>query len=150
MFSFSSSAIDFTEIKMTFHFLKILYLLNIKTMSQIKHISKPYSVAMGLIICILWMAGCDQKSASDSSQKPVVTLDGEKIFRQNCVVCHGADGKLGANGSKDLTLSELSSDERFAIISKGKGVMTAFESILTVSEIKAVADYTLSLKDMAK
>lgn len=119
-------------------------------MKPLKDISKTTFVALGLLVCILWMAGCDQKSPSDSSSKPVVTLDGEKIFRQNCVVCHGADGKLGANGSKDLTLSELSADERFAIISKGKGVMTAFENILTISEIKAVADYTLTLKDMAE
>lgn len=91
------------------------------------------------------MGACDNKNASSSSQ-PVVTLDGEKIFRQNCVVCHGADGKLGVNGSKDLTVSELSSDERYAIISKGKGVMTAFENILSIPEIKAVADYTMTLK----
>ena len=93
---------------------------------------------------------CDNKNASSTNPKPVVTIDGEKIFRQNCVVCHGADGKLGVNGSKDLTVSELSTDERYAIISKGKGVMTAFENILSIGEIKAVADYTLSLKVLAE
>jgi len=105
---------------------------------------KPF-IATLLFSTFFLILSCDNKNTS-SSPKPVVTIDGEKIFRQNCVVCHGADGKLGVNGSKDLTVSELSSDERYAIISKGKGVMTAFENILSISEIKAVADYTLSLK----
>jgi cytochrome c6 len=61
-------------------------------------------------------------------------------------LCHGADGKMGANGSKDLSVSQLSLDERIAIITKGKNVMIAYENILTLSEIKAVAEYTLTLK----
>lgn len=109
-----------------------------------------YSITFIMIASIFWMAGCEQKPASKASSSPAVTVDGEKIFRQNCVVCHGADGKLGANGSKDLTMSELSTDERYAIISKGKGVMTAFENILTISEIKAVADYTVTLREEVK
>lgn len=107
-------------------------------------------IATLLISTLILIISCDNKNASTSTSQPVVTIDGEKIFRQNCVVCHGADGKLGVNGSKDLTVSELSSDERYAIISKGKGVMTAFENILSISEIKAVADYTLSLKELAE
>ncbi len=85
-----------------------------------------------------------KESASSSESKP--TADGAKIYKQNCELCHGADGKLMANGSKDLTLSDLDLNERIAQISKGKGVMMAFEKILSLSEIKAVAEYTLSLK----
>lgn len=73
-------------------------------------------------------------------------VDGAKIYKQNCELCHGPDGKLGANGSKDLTASELDINERIAMVTKGKGVMMAFENILSLSQIKAVCEYTLTLK----
>jgi mono/diheme cytochrome c family protein len=80
---------------------------------------------------------------TSAASKPAV--DGAKIYKQNCELCHGPDGKLGANGSKDLTVSELELNERIAMITKGKGLMMAFENLLSLSEIKAVAEYTMSL-----
>jgi cytochrome c6 len=106
-----------------------------------------------LIILALVVAGiyaCGSKdvhknnsTASSSESKPKV--DGAAIFKQHCELCHGADGKLGLNGSKDLTVSQLDLNERIAQISKGKGLMIAYENILSLSEIKAVAEYTMTL-----
>ena len=84
-------------------------------------------------------------SCADKKAK-VSGVDGRKVFKQNCVVCHGLDGKLGANGSKDLTLSKMSLDERKAIIKNGKGAMVGLGTLLKPAEIKAVAQYTLKLK----
>ena len=71
---------------------------------------------------------------------------GEKIFRTYCITCHGIDGKLGLNGAKDLALSEITMEERITQVTKGKGLMTPFEGILTEEQIKQVAEYTLSFK----
>ena len=73
-------------------------------------------------------------------------INAKQIFKQSCAVCHGVDGKLGANGSKDLSQSILTIEEKVNMITKGKGVMVAFESILSPEEIKAVAKYTEQLK----
>ena len=73
-------------------------------------------------------------------------INAKQLFKQSCAVCHGTDGKLGANGSKDLSLSTLTLDEKINMITKGKGVMIAFEAVLTPEEIKAVAKYTEQLK----
>jgi cytochrome c6 len=73
-------------------------------------------------------------------------INAKQIFKQSCAVCHGTDGKLGANGSKDLTQSILTIEEKVTMISKGKGLMIAFESVLKPEEIKAVAQYTEQLK----
>lgn len=73
-------------------------------------------------------------------------IDGKKIFKQSCVICHGIDGKLGLNDSKDLTKSALTMEERIMIIKNGKGLMTPFGAILKEDEIKAVAEYTFKLK----
>lgn len=100
------------------------------------------------VICLFGIVlSCGPKEVKkDVSTTPSQAVDGAKIFKQNCEICHGADGKLGANGSKDLTVSEYDLNERIAMITKGKGVMMAFESILSLAEIKAVAEYSMTLK----
>lgn len=71
---------------------------------------------------------------------------GEKIYNQLCTPCHGTDGKQGVSGAKDLSVSPMSLDERIRIITDGKTVMPAYKTSLSEEEIKAVAEYTLSLK----
>ena len=96
-------------------------------------------IASCIILGILACGG------SQSGNSDVAAVDGAAIYKTNCVVCHGENGKLGVNGSKDLTASPLSMDDRIAIIKSGKGVMTAFGSVLTEEQIKAVAAYTFEL-----
>lgn len=88
------------------------------------------------------IGACGEKTKSNKSS----SADGAKVFKINCALCHGADGKLGANGSKDLTASPLSLEERIAIVTNGKGAMAAYGAILSKEDIKAVSEYTLSLK----
>ena len=88
----------------------------------------------------------ENKNTVSSTSQPEPAVDGAKIFKQSCALCHGTDGKLGANGSKDLTMSEADLETRIVQITKGKGLMTPFENILSLSEIKAVAEYSMTLK----
>jgi len=88
----------------------------------------------------LTVAACAEKKPSTAG------VDGKKIYKQNCVLCHGADGKLGANGSKDLTQSTLSLEAKKAIIKNGKGKMVGLGGILNAKEIEAVAIFTENLK----
>jgi len=80
------------------------------------------------------------------AEKKQTKLDGAAIFRKNCVLCHGIDGKLGTNGAKDLTKTSFTLAERKYLITNGKNVMTPFKGVLTVEEIDAVARYTLKLQ----
>lgn len=84
-------------------------------------------------------------AAAQKAAAPPADPDGQAIFRQYCVVCHGADGKLGLNGAKDLTVSVLTLEERINIVANGKKLMTPFNEILSPEEIKAVAEYTQTL-----
>jgi cytochrome c6 len=90
----------------------------------------------------VWWIGC-QSSGPEQVSAPD---PGEALFRKNCVTCHGADGRLGLSGAKDLTKSDLSLEDRMTLIAKGRGLMTPFEGILTPEEIAAVARYTIELK----
>lgn len=95
-------------------------------------------------ICLLCLVVACQDTSSDKTARPAAS--GMAIFKKNCVTCHGADGKLGLNGAKDLTQSMLTVEERIPIITKGKNLMTPFEKILTPEEIQAVAQYTTTLR----
>ena len=64
----------------------------------------------------------------------------------NCQTCHGGNGKLGLNGAKDLTVSALTLEERVGIISNGRKLMASFKELLQENEIKAVAEFTMTLK----
>ena len=70
---------------------------------------------------------------------------GEQIFRMNCTLCHGADGKLGFNGAKDLTKSTLTKEEMIARVRDGKGVMMPYKNMLSAKDIEAVVQHVRSL-----
>ena len=102
--------------------------------------------ALGILV---GCGGDDNKSSkpSPSKSKPQAKkVDGAKIYKMNCVICHGADGKLGINGAKPLPDSKLTNAEKIEMVKKGKGAMTPFESILTEEQIEAVVEYTNTLK----
>ena len=61
------------------------------------------------------------------------------------VACHGPDGKGGNSGTKDLSASQLSREERLAMIRKGKNAMMPYQGRLSEEQIQAVAEYVESL-----
>ena len=81
----------------------------------------------------------------DIEDNSVVT--GKNLYTLNCSSCHGADGKLGLSGAKDLTLSVLSDQQRLDIITNGKNAMPSMKDALgSTQNIQSVADYVKSLK----
>jgi mono/diheme cytochrome c family protein len=66
---------------------------------------------------------------------------GAAIFTKYCQHCHGADGKLGKSGAKDLSASIKSKDETLALIRKGKNSMPGFKGFLDEDQILAVNAY---------
>ncbi len=72
--------------------------------------------------------------------------DGKALFASKCAACHGANGKgqtaMGKKlGVKDLTVSKLTAAETEAVVTSGRGKMTAFGSKLSPAEIKDVAAF---------
>ncbi len=105
------------------------------------------ALVLGVVACGSAEEQINRRAAAAQSTAAAATPpDGMAVFRQYCVTCHGADGKLGLNGAKDLTQSTLPLEERLNVITNGRKVMTAFNEVLSPEEIKAVAEYTLTLK----
>lgn len=87
---------------------------------------------------------------------PVVTVDAEKskksspsgvlIYRERCVTCHGANGRMGNNGAKPLPESPLNIAQRIEVVTYGRNIMPAFEGMMTPEEIEAVVKFTMTLE----
>ncbi|MBK9177365.1 MAG: cytochrome c [Flavobacteriales bacterium] len=90
------------------------------------------------------LISCATTGADEAEPKGRIG-SGERLYRAHCTLCHGGDGKLGLNGSKDLTLSVLTRAQMIEQVSNGKGAMAAYRHVLTAKEIEAVVDYTRSL-----
>ena len=88
-------------------------------------------------------SGANESTASTTS-KPAV--DGEKVYKTYCVTCHGLYGDMGASGAFNLQTSVLPLEERINVITNGRKVMTPFKELLSEEKIRAVAEYTLTLK----
>ena len=71
--------------------------------------------------------------------------DTAALFAKKCATCHGKDGKgspVGLKmGAKDLGATKLSEAEIAAVISGGKGKMTAYKDKLSDAEIQSLAKF---------
>lgn len=93
----------------------------------------------------------DKAASTDTpatSETAAAGPDGEKIYKQYCVTCHGLYGDMGASGAFNLTTSTLSAEERINVITNGRTgtAMVGFKTILKEDQIAAVAKYTETLK----
>ncbi len=102
------------------------------------------------VAVLVLVVACGSSGAPEQSKSNATAVaggpDGEKIYKQYCVTCHGLYGDMGASGAHDLTKSQLPLEERIAVITKGRNTMTGFESILDEARIKAVAEYVVKLR----
>ncbi|MEN0004142.1 MAG: cytochrome c [Bacteroidota bacterium] len=113
---------------------------------------------MKKIIVIALIGGCiiacseaeKKQSKSAAVAKKVAKVDGEKIYKTNCVTCHGTRGDMGASGAFNLVTSELTVEERIAVVTNGRNTMASFKSLLNEEKIKAVAEYTMKLTQKGK
>lgn len=83
---------------------------------------------------------------SKDAQPATTNRRGRLIYKQYCVICHGADGKLAVSDAKDLSVSTIDMEERINQITNGKGLMTPYKDILSEEQIRDVAEYLDELK----
>ncbi|MBL7962929.1 MAG: cytochrome c [Flavobacteriales bacterium] len=99
-----------------------------------------------LLLSFIIVLGC----ASAPAGEPVAggrDRSGAEVYAALCTLCHGADGKLGLSGAKDLTASALSPEEMRKIILDGKGGMAPYRNVLTAGEVDAVVAHVRGLRN---
>ncbi len=104
-------------------------------------------ISLLLIVGAYGLAEMSKKQKSKTvEQVEPTSVNGQEIYSENCVSCHGSDGALGLSGATDLSVSVLELNARIEIIKNGKSPMQPFNGILSEEQIKAVAEYTETLK----
>ena len=95
------------------------------------------------VITAMVLLACAGEGKSDSGNASV--KNGKEVYRKYCVLCHGEDGKKEVNGAYDISVSQMTMDDRVELITHGRNLMTPFQGILTDQEIRDVAAYSMSL-----
>lgn len=90
---------------------------------------------------------CGSQATNEASSEKQEALSGKEVYSIYCVACHGADGKLAFSGATDLSKSELDLETRILQITHGKGVMNAFDKVISKEEIENVASYIEELRN---
>ncbi len=94
--------------------------------------------------CLLIFSSCENSCPKQSDITKI--YNAQNIFEENCIACHGSDGKLCAMGAKDLSASNMNITQTMEIITNGKSTMTPFGNMLSKAEIDSVALYVQTLR----
>ena len=68
------------------------------------------------------------------------SIDGRTLYVNNCVTCHGANGKNGIPGAPDLSATQLSPDSIASIVMNGRNTMGRIDG-LSKEHAMAIATY---------
>jgi len=99
---------------------------------------------MRITIVLIVLSFCIWACSAPENKKE--SISGIEIYKTRCVSCHGTDGKMGMNGAKELPYSPLDASQRMEVVTYGRNIMPAFKEMLSKEEIKAVVDFTMTLK----
>lgn len=95
-------------------------------------------------VLMFTLPGREQVAQEEKPQMPEITLNAEQAeatVKANCITCHGDQLQGGAGPALNKIGSELSADQLYGIITKGKGggMMPSFKDKLKEDEIANVA-----------
>ncbi|MFJ5714517.1 PQQ-binding-like beta-propeller repeat protein [Neobacillus sp. NPDC093127] len=92
-------------------------------------------------------AKTEKQQAADKNKtkkEDTTTAEGETVYKNNCLACHGAGGGGGHNGP-NLQQTKMDLDAIIKQVTNGKGQMPPFKDTLSKDEIQAVSKYVKSL-----
>jgi len=112
-------------------------------MQKILATMKKYRVGLALSVAFLFAAGLPATSYAGAAQ------EGQKIFEEKCVRCHGEDGSgntvigkaLGAADLRSADVQKKTDADFYTQIDKGKGNMPPFGSGLEKTQINELIAY---------
>jgi mono/diheme cytochrome c family protein len=101
----------------------------------------------GVLPLFFSCAGTGSIEEKNPSVEKSVSVSGAALFLQHCAICHGENGKLGASGAKDLSLSKLDGNQVVQMIKNGKNAMPPMKDLLgSEANIDLVAAHVIKLR----
>ena len=98
-------------------------------------------------------AGCGGGSSSSTADVPELRgaqmedaglVEGRSVWAANCTRCHGLDGRggVGPKLAGKVVGAFPDVDDQIELVSNGKGIMPAWRSSLTKTQVRDVVRYT--------
>jgi cytochrome c553 len=141
----------------TFHIIKIIFVFLSIPLAIIGFKKHKYGLALIAMVLIVGAYGLAEMSKNKPFMPNKVELNtttnsplaqGALVYHQNCVFCHGTDGKKMYRDAPDLTLSRISEDAIIQSVREGsKGKMPAYNLVITDENMAALAKYVTSLQN---
>ncbi len=125
----------------SYHIIKIVLILASIPLAVIGFKKKNKVLASGSFFLLVVSYMLAYKAKEAKAGDTIVAVNGKEVFEQKCVLCHGNDGKLGASGAKDLTLSQVNHAGVLALLNDGKNAMPSFKGTLSLEQMEAVTNY---------
>lgn len=104
-----------------------------------------FSLTVIIAAAVMTVYSCSEGSSENPEATQSGTVNGDRVYADNCVICHGQDGKAGVSGATDLSTSTLSHEAAVNVVTNGRNGMRAFKE-LTKEEIEAVVSHIETLR----
>jgi mono/diheme cytochrome c family protein len=104
--------------------------------------SKLYFVFISFATLLAACSGQPENKPGSEADEAAV------LYSNNCVSCHGTDGRKGLAGAKDLSASQLPESGVIQIIRNGSPSMgmPGFGQSLSEAQLKSLAVYVMKLR----
>jgi mono/diheme cytochrome c family protein len=141
------------------HIFKLVFVFLSIPLAIIGFKKHKYGLALVALVLIVGAYGLAEMSRTKPFIPATVILPadnkslfpaGQLVYMQNCVFCHGTDGKKMYRNAPDLTLSKSSESAIAQLVREGsKGKMPSYIVYISDENIAAVAKYVNSMHEPA-
>jgi mono/diheme cytochrome c family protein len=108
---------------------------------------RRYQLMIMAAFCGMLVYACGgSKDKKPETVELAVEISGEQVYMDNCMICHGKDGKAQMSGATDLSTSVLVHEAALNVVTNGRNGMRGFGSQLTKEEVDAVVKHIESLR----
>jgi alcohol dehydrogenase (cytochrome c) len=84
------------------------------------------------------------RAGASAAAQPGDAVNGERIYREACLPCHGASGEGGEGGGASL-VTDLTREATFDVTANGRNNMPAFRDAYSGADINDVATYVVEV-----
>ncbi len=108
-----------------------------------------FTACIVAIVLMFTLPGKEQVAEEAKPSMPEVVLDAasaETVVKSSCISCHGDQLQGGVGPNLEKIGSQMTPEEIYSLVSKGKGIMPAFKGKLKDEEIANVAQWLATKK----
>lgn len=110
-------------------------------------LTNKYRLLLLILVLTFILAACGGNS-SGSSYLNKAPADTAKLYKANCISCHGTElqGRVGPSTNLQQVGARMTQEEIVTRIEEGKGSMKPFKDKLTDEQINKLAEWLASNK----